>query len=58
MLKAWEVTYLIRTGEARTLTCLTDGEDTFPTAQDFAKMIEIRTGRKVYAVRSWVQVPH
>lgn len=57
-LKAWEVTYTAQSGHDRTLVCLTDGEDTFPTAEDFAAMIQNRTGQaRVWVVR-WVQVPH
>lgn len=59
MLKAWEVTFTATAlSGQRTMTCLTDEVETFPTYGDFARMIEIRTGRAGVKVLSWVQVPH
>lgn len=57
-LKAWRVLYHGPTGNDRYLSCLTDGEDTFPTAEDFTAMILARTGLASVWVISWEQIPH
>lgn len=57
-LKAWEVTYTAPNGHDRVLTCLTDGVETFPTPEDFAAMIQIRTGMAKVWVVTWQRVPH